>query len=129
MQILLANPRGFCAGVNMAVDALDLAVGRFGGDADDPTKRPGEGIYVYHEIVHNRAVVDRFTDLGVTFVDHVEEVPEGGVLMYSAHGVSPAIREAAKDPQAVHDRRHLPARHEGPRRGDPLRARPAITSS
>ena len=96
MRILLANPRGFCAGVNMAVDALDLAVGRFGGDSGDPTKRPGEGIYVYHEIVHNRAVVDRFTDLGVTFVDHVEEVPEGAVLMYSAHGVSPAIREAAK---------------------------------
>ena len=85
MKILLANPRGFCAGVNMAVDALDLAVERFGAN-----------IYVYHEIVHNRAVVERFTDLGVTFVDAVEEVPEGSVLMYSAHGVSPAIREAAR---------------------------------
>ena len=85
MHILLANPRGFCAGVNMAVDALDLAVERF-----------GPGLFVYHEIVHNKAVVERFTDLGVTFVESVEEVPEGSVLMYSAHGVSPAIREAAK---------------------------------
>ena len=89
MKILLANPRGFCAGVNMAVDALDLAVERFGGGS-------GEGIYVYHEIVHNKAVVERFTGAGVTFVDSVEEVPEGSVLMFSAHGVSPAIREAAK---------------------------------
>ena len=93
MHILLANPRGFCAGVNMAVDALDLAVGRFGGDGP----RAGEGIYVYHEIVHNKAVVERFTGVGVTFVDTVEEVPRGAVLMYSAHGVSPQIREAARE--------------------------------
>ncbi|QDT17430.1 4-hydroxy-3-methylbut-2-enyl diphosphate reductase [Alienimonas californiensis] len=92
MHILLANPRGFCAGVNMAVDALDLAVERFGGGGP----RGGEGIYVYHEIVHNKAVVERFTSAGVTFVEHVEDVPEGSVLMYSAHGVSPEIREAAK---------------------------------
>ena len=90
MQILLANPRGFCAGVNMAVDALDLAVARFGSGPDP------QPVYVYHEIVHNKAVVERFTRSGVTFVDSVEEVPRGGVLMYSAHGVSPAIRDAAK---------------------------------
>ncbi|NNJ24230.1 4-hydroxy-3-methylbut-2-enyl diphosphate reductase [Alienimonas chondri] len=92
MHILLANPRGFCAGVNMAVDALDLAVERFG----DGGPNAGAGIYVYHEIVHNKAVVERFTDVGVTFVEEVEDVPEGSVLMYSAHGVSPAIRDAAK---------------------------------
>ena len=85
MQILLANPRGFCAGVNMAIAALDQTVEMF-----------GPNVYVYHEIVHNKYVVDRFTNQGVTFVDTVEEVPEGSILLYSAHGVSPAVRDAAR---------------------------------
>ena len=84
MQVTLASPRGFCAGVNMAIECLDEAIRIF-----------GSGIYVYHEIVHNRHVVDRFTDQGVTFVDHVEEVPEGSILLFSAHGVSPEIRQVA----------------------------------
>jgi len=84
MQVTLANPRGFCAGVNMAIECLDEAIRIFGPD-----------IYVYHEIVHNRHVVDRFTEQGVTFVDHVEEVPEGSILLFSAHGVSPEIRQVA----------------------------------
>lgn len=85
MHILLANPRGFCAGVNMAIDCLDECIRAF-----------GPNIYVYHEIVHNKYVVDRFTQQGVTFVDDLDEVPEGSILLYSAHGVSPAIREHAR---------------------------------
>ncbi len=86
MKIILANPRGFCAGVNMAIECLDEAIRRFGAN-----------IYVYHEIVHNRYVVERFTKQGVTFVDEVNEVPEGSLLLYSAHGVSPEIRNQAKE--------------------------------
>ncbi len=85
MRILLASPRGFCAGVNMAIECLEECIRVF-----------GNSIYVYHEIVHNRYVVDRFTREGVTFVNEVDEVPVGGVLLYSAHGVSPAIRAHAK---------------------------------
>lgn len=85
MEILLANPRGFCAGVNMAIDCLDETIRMF-----------GPKIYVYHEIVHNKYVVDRFTSQGVTFVDSIEEAPEGSILLYSAHGVSPEIRRQAK---------------------------------
>uniref|UniRef100_A0A7C4LKE3 4-hydroxy-3-methylbut-2-enyl diphosphate reductase n=1 Tax=Schlesneria paludicola TaxID=360056 RepID=A0A7C4LKE3_9PLAN len=85
MQILLANPRGFCAGVNMAIACLDEAVRMF-----------GPHIYVYHEIVHNKHVVERFTRQGVRFVDQLSEVPDGSILLYSAHGVSPAIRAEAQ---------------------------------
>ncbi len=84
MRILLANPRGFCAGVNMAIDCLDEAIRICGPD-----------IYVYHEIVHNKYVVERFTAQGVTFVNDLDDVPEGSILLYSAHGVSPALREHA----------------------------------
>jgi 4-hydroxy-3-methylbut-2-enyl diphosphate reductase len=85
MKILLANPRGFCAGVNMAIECLDEAI-----------RRVGPNIYVYHEIVHNKYVVDRFTQQGVKFVDSLDEVPVGSILLFSAHGVSPEIREVAR---------------------------------
>src|ERR1044072_7936331 len=85
MRIILANPRGFCAGVNMAIDCVDEVL-----------KLRGAPVYVYHEIVHNRHVVEDFKSRGVTFVDDVNEVPAGAVLVYSAHGISPAIRAAAK---------------------------------
>jgi len=86
MKILLANPRGFCAGVNMAIECLDEAI-----------RRVGPGIYVYHEIVHNKYVVDRFVKQGVKFVDTMDEVPHGSILLFSAHGVSPEIRQVARD--------------------------------
>ncbi len=85
MKIILANPRGFCAGVNMAIECLDKAISMFGSN-----------IYVYHEIVHNKHVVERFTQQGVTFVDEISEVPNGSILLYSAHGVSPEIREQSR---------------------------------
>jgi 4-hydroxy-3-methylbut-2-enyl diphosphate reductase len=88
MRILLVSPRGFCAGVNMAIDALDRAIALF-----------GTPLYVFHEIVHNRHVVQRFKDKGVVFVDHVHEVPRGSHLMYSAHGISPMVRQAAEERQ------------------------------
>src|SRR5436190_19574449 len=86
MRIILANPRGFCAGVNMAIDSLERALDLF-----------GTPLYVYHEIVHNRHVVDRFRKRGVVFVDGMDEVPAGANVLYSAHGVAPAIRAAAAE--------------------------------
>ena len=84
MNILLASPRGFCAGVNMAIDTLDTAI-----------KLYGKPVYVFHEIVHNKHVVERFTREGAVFVDTVEEVPEEAVLLFSAHGVAPEVRRVA----------------------------------
>jgi 4-hydroxy-3-methylbut-2-enyl diphosphate reductase len=85
MKIILANPRGFCAGVNMAIESLERSLDLFGAP-----------LYVYHEIVHNKYVVERFRRRGVVFVEQIEEVPEGAPLLYSAHGVSPQIREESK---------------------------------
>ena len=82
MRIILANPRGFCAGVNMAIESLNRALELF-----------GTPLYVYHEIVHNRPVVERFTRRGVVFVDHIRDIPQGSTVLYSAHGVAPLIRE------------------------------------
>jgi len=86
MKILLASPRGFCAGVNMAIETLETAIRLY-----------GTPIYVFHEIVHNKHVVDRFMRQGAVFVDRVEEVPEGAVLLFSAHGVAPEVRRVAAD--------------------------------
>ena len=85
MKILLASPRGFCAGVNMAIESLDLTLREFGAP-----------VYVYHEIVHNKFVVESFKEKGAVFVDSLEEVPLGSVLLFSAHGVSPEIRHIAQ---------------------------------
>jgi 4-hydroxy-3-methylbut-2-enyl diphosphate reductase len=85
MKILLANPRGFCAGVNMAIDTVEEAI-----------KIVGTPLFVYHEIVHNRHVVEHFVRQGVIFVDHIDEVPANSTVVFSAHGVSPEVRNRAK---------------------------------
>ncbi|MEM8866410.1 MAG: 4-hydroxy-3-methylbut-2-enyl diphosphate reductase [Planctomycetota bacterium] len=86
MKVLLANPRGFCAGVNMAIESLDLALEEFGAP-----------VYVYHEIVHNKHVVNDFERRGVVFVDSLDEAPVGSTLLFSAHGVSPEVRRVSKE--------------------------------
>lgn len=85
MRIWLANPRGFCAGVNAAIQCVEEAI-----------KIVGTPLYVYHEIVHNRHVVQQFIKQGVVFVDSIDQVPSGAVVIFSAHGVSPSVRDAAK---------------------------------
>ena len=85
MKIILAAPRGFCAGVEMAIESLRMAI-----EAFPPP------IYVYHEIVHNKFVVEQFESEGVNFVEDLSTVPQGATLLFSAHGVSPEIREQAK---------------------------------
>ena len=85
-RVLLAEPRGFCAGVEMAIKALTWMVKAF----DEP-------VYCYHEIVHNKLVVERFENLGVVFVDDIENVPEGSPLMLSAHGSAPEVVQKAEN--------------------------------
>jgi 4-hydroxy-3-methylbut-2-enyl diphosphate reductase len=88
MRILLASPRGFCAGVDRAIEIVELAL--------QQEKGP---VYVRHEIVHNRHVVNGLRAKGATFIEDPEDAPEGAVLIYSAHGVSPAIRLRAESQQ------------------------------
>jgi 4-hydroxy-3-methylbut-2-enyl diphosphate reductase len=85
MDILLANPRGFCAGVDRAISIVERALEIY----DHP-------IYVRHEVVHNKFVVDGLRRSGAVFVDELEEVPDGNIVIFSAHGVSQAVRETAK---------------------------------
>jgi 4-hydroxy-3-methylbut-2-enyl diphosphate reductase len=84
MDVLLANPRGFCAGVDRAIEIVERALDLF-----------GPPIYVRHEVVHNRFVVERLHQRGAQFVDELDEVPDGNTVIFSAHGVSKAVREAA----------------------------------
>jgi len=84
MQVLLANPRGFCAGVDRAIEIVERALDRFGAP-----------IFVRHEVVHNRYVVENLRARGAVFVEELHEVPDGATVIFSAHGVSRAVEEAA----------------------------------
>ena len=86
MKIILANPRGFCAGVDRAISIVELAL-----------EIHGAPIYVRHEVVHNRFVVNGLSDRGAIFVEELSEVPDGAIVIFSAHGVSQAVRQEAKD--------------------------------
>ncbi len=86
MQIKLANPRGFCAGVDRAIEIVDQALEAFGAP-----------IYVRHEVVHNRTVVEGLRDKGAIFIEDVSEVPEGSYLIFSAHGVSKKVQQESKE--------------------------------
>ena len=85
-NVLLASPRGYCAGVDRAVETVEKALEKYGAP-----------VYVRKEIVHNKYVVETLQERGVIFVDETDEVPEGAHLVFSAHGVSPAVRDSAKD--------------------------------
>jgi 4-hydroxy-3-methylbut-2-enyl diphosphate reductase len=85
VKIVLANPRGFCAGVDRAIDIVERAIEIFGAP-----------IYVRHEVVHNRFVVDRLRGMGAVFVDELDEVPDGATVIFSAHGVSKAVQTEAR---------------------------------
>ncbi|MGH1536863.1 MAG: 4-hydroxy-3-methylbut-2-enyl diphosphate reductase [Gammaproteobacteria bacterium] len=86
MEVLLANPRGFCAGVDRAIEIVERALKMFGSP-----------IYVRHEVVHNKFVVNNLKEKGAVFVDELHEVPDGSTVIFSAHGVSKAVQEEAKN--------------------------------
>ncbi|MCC2664846.1 MAG: 4-hydroxy-3-methylbut-2-enyl diphosphate reductase, partial [Geminicoccaceae bacterium] len=86
LRVVLAQPRGFCAGVERAIEIVERALARF-----------GPPVYVRHEIVHNRHVVEALKSKGARFVDEVDEIPEGAVTVFSAHGVAEAVERAAHE--------------------------------
>ena len=86
MRVILAQPRGFCAGVVRAIDIVEKALDKY-----------GEPVYVRHEIVHNKHVVDKLKNKGARFVEELDEVPEGAVTVFSAHGVPQSVVKTAQD--------------------------------
>ena len=86
LRVLIAAPRGFCAGVDRAIQIVELALERFGSP-----------VYVRHEIVHNRFVVERLKEMGAIFVDELDEVPDDRPVVFSAHGVPKSVPSAAQD--------------------------------
>ena len=109
-RVLLAAPRGYCAGVDRAVQAVEEALDLY-----------GPPVYVRKEIVHNKHVVEQLAERGAIFVEQETEVPEGALVVFSAHGVAPTVHENARAAQPADDRRDLPAGDQGPRRGAQVR--------
>ena len=116
-RVLLAKPRGYCAGVDRAVQAVEIALGRFGAP-----------VYVRKQIVHNKHVVSELEKLGAIFVEETDEVPEGSVVVFSAHGIAPRGPRGGGAARADRHRRDLPAGHQGAQRGEALR-RDRLTTS
>ena len=85
LEVLIAAPRGFCAGVDRAIKIVELAI-----------EQHGPPVYVRHEIVHNRFVVDRLAGMGAVFVDELDDVPDGRPVVFSAHGVPKSVPAAAQ---------------------------------
>ena len=116
LKIVLCSPRGFCAGVVRAIDTVERALTIYGAP-----------VYVRHEIVHNRYVVDSLKTKGAIFVEELAEIPDNtnAPVVFSAHGVPKSVPADAKRAQFLLARRDLPAGHQGaPRGGDPFQARP-----
>ena len=112
-RLLLAAPRGYCAGVDRAVQTVERALELYGAP-----------VYVRKEIVHNKHVVAQLRERGAIFVDELDDtIPEGATTVFSAHGVSPGRPRRRRAAQPVHARRHLPAGDQGPRRGEEVRRR------
>ena len=118
-KLLLAAPRGYCAGVDRAVQTVERAL-----------ELHGAPVYVRKEIVHNKHVVEKLRERGAIFVDELDDtIPEGAVTVFSAHGVSPAVHAEAERRGLRDDRRDVPARHQGPPRGGQVRRARATRSS
>ena len=112
-KLLLAAPRGYCAGVDRAVQTVERALELYGAP-----------VYVRKEIVHNKHVVAQLQERGAVFVEELDDsIPEGAVTVFSAHGVSPAVHADARAALAADDRRDLPAGDQGPPRGGQVRLR------
>ena len=106
-NLLLAAPRGYCAGVDRAVQTVERAL-----------ELHGAPVYVRKEIVHNKHVVEQLRERGAVFVESETEVPAGATVVFSAHGVAPSVHDPTPcRAAALHDRRDVPAGHQGPRRG------------
>ena len=110
MKVILAQPRGFCAGVVRAIEIVERALQKY-----------GPPVYVRHEIVHNKHVVESLKAKGARFVEDLSEVPPHAVTIFSAHGVAKSVEEEAATARAAGAQRHLPAGHQGAQSGQALR--------
>ena len=106
MRVILAQPRGFCAGVVRAIDIVERALEKY-----------GEPVYVRHEIVHNKHVVETLKNKGAVFVEELDEIPDGAVTVFSAHGVPQSVVDEAQDARPAGAGRHLPAGVQGAHQG------------